>query len=305
LGHVGVTSGALPRPKACQYALIVDVATKSTETGVRVPAARPPADASTCGGPAGAPRAAPTFAKLTAGVTLTPDELAAAMHDPLAYPGEGVARTSLLAGDRLVPVHRGDFCRELSRLGAAPMAERTAILAVGTNGSAEQLLARFGVPGTVIPILPAQVAGLRQGFAACVAPRGYVPFAPVADSNARTLLRILWLDTDQLRLVDETAPTHTRTHFDNTFVSAEIYRSRFKVLRDLQGDEPMEVRSQTALLTELCGQEWFADIAVRWAGRCAVTDPARLAATLGRDEGMRAAVRRGFVDNGLVCDDAL
>ena len=108
--------------------------------------------------------------------------------------------------------------RTLRRLGAAPLAERTPLLAVGSNAAASVVrhkLARRGV-GIVVPLLTGVVRHLAVGHTAYVSRGGYVPAAPVHRSRARTPVVLQLLDDDQLAAIDATEPGYDRVELSST-----------------------------------------------------------------------------------------
>ncbi|MBM6405625.1 hypothetical protein JQN72_15385 [Phycicoccus sp. CSK15P-2] len=163
-------------------------------------------------------------------------------HAPLAYPGEPVAGPRLVLADcehvvrpRLrLGASQSPWCATcsgagrpgarrllgaaLDELGAAPLAERTPVLAVGSNASADVVrhkLASRGVP-VVVPVLTGVVRGLGVAHSAHVSRAGYVPAAPVHRARARTRVVLQLLDDDQLAAVDETEPTYERVELTAT-----------------------------------------------------------------------------------------
>jgi hypothetical protein len=264
----------------------------------------------------------------------TVDLTSAPANDPLGYPGSAVIEPSVLVGDRLMRLANADLDNVLSSLSAAPMTSRTPCVAIGSNACAAQLAAKLVAAkpsGRVLPIVPTLIAGLRRGFGAFVNRRGYIPFAPVADPTAVSRLHILWLDEEQVRLLDATEPNYHRLVGPYGAQDAVLYRSRHGVLRALGAHTPLEVSDQRSLFTWLCGQRWFADVlgidaptvdapgidapgidAARGTDARRTDTPATEAcdattaiALLAADERRRAAVREQLAENGLVCEDGL
>lgn len=156
---------------------------------------------------------------------------------PLAYPGEPVAGPRLVLEDcthtvrprmsRPLGSARSAGCAGcdlpagggidsldglLRRLGAAPLAERTPVLAVGSNAVAAVVrhkLTRRGVD-VVVPLLTGVVRHLGVGHTAYVSRAGYVPAAPVHRSRARTPVVLQLLDDPQLAAIDATEPGYDR-----------------------------------------------------------------------------------------------
>lgn len=162
---------------------------------------------------------------------------------PLLYPGDPVAGPRLVVGDcshtvrprlaRALGSARSDGCvrcdlpagtgpdsldRLLRRLGATPLAERTPVLAVGSNAVAAVVrhkLVRRGV-GVVVPLLTGVVRHLGIGHTAYVSRGGYVPAAPVHRSRARTPVVLQLLDDHQLAAIDDTEGGYDRVELTGT-----------------------------------------------------------------------------------------
>ncbi|SHI64492.1 hypothetical protein [Streptomyces sp. 3214.6] len=136
--------------------------------------------------------------------------LAVAPRDhPLSYPGARPARTGLLDGDRLLPLDR------LTHPG------RTPVVAVGSNASPAQLrhkMAEFGIVSPV-PMVKTRVTGLDVGVSAHVSPLGYVSASPVNVPGTTRELFVIWLDAEQLAMLDATEP-----HYDRVLLPAPGFR---------------------------------------------------------------------------------
>lgn len=119
--------------------------------------------------------------------------LAEAPRDhPLLYPGVWPRESGLLDGDRLLPLDRSVH------------ADRTPVLAVGSNASPGQLrhkMAEFGITSP-IPMVLGRVTGLHVGVSAHVSRMGYVSASPFQAPGAVRELFVLWLDARQLAVVD-------------------------------------------------------------------------------------------------------
>ncbi|MCH0562388.1 MULTISPECIES: hypothetical protein [unclassified Streptomyces] len=112
--------------------------------------------------------------------------------DPLSYPGVWPRESGLLTGDRLLPlegaVHDG----------------RVPVLAVGSNACPGQLRHKMAARGisSPVPMVRSRVHGLDVGVSAHVSRMGYVPASPVCAPAAVRSLFVIWLDADQLAVVD-------------------------------------------------------------------------------------------------------
>lgn len=190
--------------------------------------------------------------------------------DPLSYPGR-IPQTSvlLLPGRRALPIEErpdrrlgqswvddvpadeGDrTCTSLNYLllseNAAPMDQRFAVLAIGSNAAPTQLAHKFSRRGVsaVIPIMQAQVSGLKVVPSAHLNRNGYVPAAPAAAPAATSRnVFVTFLDDEQLTLLDTTEPNYDRVTLDMTCHAVRmanrehlpccfVYQSRHGVLAD-------------------------------------------------------------------------
>ncbi|WP_314219286.1 hypothetical protein [Streptomyces zaehneri] len=119
---------------------------------------------------------------------------------PLSYPGAWPATSGLLHGDELLPLDR------LTHPG------RTPVVAVGSNASPAQLrhkMAEFEVTSP-IPMVKARVTGLDVGVSAHISRVGYVSASPVDAPAVSRELFVIWLDPEQLALIDATEPNYDR-----------------------------------------------------------------------------------------------
>ena len=100
--------------------------------------------------------------------------------------------------------------------GAAPLAERTLVVAVGSNASPDVMrckFARAGVDATV-PFVRVRLGGIAVGHSAHVSLAGYVAAAPYHAPGATATFTASLLDDDQLECLDETERTYTRLPVD-------------------------------------------------------------------------------------------
>lgn len=128
--------------------------------------------------------------------------LAEAPRDhPLRYPGVWPMDSALLDGDWLLPLDR--LTHE----------DRVPVLAVGSNASPGQLrhkMAEFGITSP-IPMVKARVSGVDIGVSAHVSRMGYVSASPFHAPDAVRELFVIWLDTEQLAVVDASEGCRCRT----------------------------------------------------------------------------------------------
>jgi len=182
--------------------------------------------------------------------------------EPLAYPGRPITEPSLLIGGELFPLDArplrlGEWLVEdrqaqqpldeaLTDLGQAATGRRHPVIAVGSNASPGQVahkLTRLGIPAAV-PMVPVRVHGVGVGCSGHISPAGYVAGTPYVDRRAETTLVVTWLDSTQLKVVDDTEfPDYRRAilpgdAFEMTMPSGErlgaayIYFSAHGVLAD-------------------------------------------------------------------------
>ncbi|WP_371673161.1 hypothetical protein OG985_39260 [Streptomyces sp. NBC_00289] len=192
------------------------------------------------------------------GRTLETLGLAEAPRDhPLLYPGAWPRESGVLHGDRLLPLDR-------------PVHEgRSPVLAVGSNANPGQLrdkMAEFGITSP-IPMVRSRVTGIGVGVSAHVSRLGYVSASPFHAPAAVRELFVIWLDEEQLRVVDasEGVPL-PKGNFRRAWLSAPevrievadgvtlpggyAYVNRHGVLRDGSG-APRAHPGQRELLSEL------------------------------------------------------
>ena len=227
---------------------------------------------------------------------------------PLDYPGRLVREDSLLVGAWLHPMDGPDVLADggplgpgrlplaaaLARLGRPGPAQRRPVLAIGSNASPGQLLFKYaGLPGEpVVPMTAVTVDGLAVGHSAHVSRAGYVPWAPLARPGHRLAALLLWLDPEQLLLLDRTEPNYHRVPLPDGITVAggpgrcELYRSRWGGLRPGPDAPALAATSQLEVWAALLGRPWFAALAgtraarpatVRMAAAPALRDRARLA----------------------------
>ncbi|MCX5560802.1 hypothetical protein [Streptomyces sp. NBC_00038] len=201
---------------------------------------------------------------------------------PLTYPGRPTTEPSLLTGGELLhlgvrPLRLGEWYVEereesqrldeaLAGLGQVGTGRRHPVIAVGSNASPGQVahkLTRLGIPATV-PMVPVRVRGIGVGCSGHISPAGYVAGTPYVDPDAETTLVVTWLDSTQLKAVDDTEfPDYRRAilpgdAFGMTMPSGErlgaayIYFSAHGVLADPATGEPRPGGGdQSALLAAL------------------------------------------------------
>ncbi|WP_367325014.1 hypothetical protein [Streptomyces sp. HUAS ZL42] len=176
---------------------------------------------------------------------------------PLLYPGAWPRQSTLLDGDRLLPLDRLTYT------------DRTPVLAVGSNACPGQLRRKMAESGITspIPMVKAHVTGVGVGVSAHVSRMGYVSASPIDAPDAVRELFVTWLDAEQLTVVDasEGVPlpfgNYRRAWLPAPEVRVELadgsalagvytYVNRHGVLHN-GSPEPRPHPGQRALLTEL------------------------------------------------------
>lgn len=169
---------------------------------------------------------------------------------PLTYPGRWPEHSILLT-------HESHHRLDHAALDAA-LADRTPVLAVGSNASPAQLRYKYRGEPLEMPLVLADVEGLAPGFAARVTWAGYVPTTPVLGSHLRSWLFVLWLDAPQLAVLDATEPGYRRRPVDARITlpsdrvldDCDAYVADPGILVDAEG-EPRWLCDQAALITQL------------------------------------------------------
>ena len=127
-------------------------------------------------------------------------------------PHGGVEEPSEQAEEPLVDIAAIE--QALAEEGAAPLAERTLVLAVGSNQTPETIARKYRRSGRDIPVttpfVRCTVHHLAVGHVAHIAVPGYLPAAPYRAEGERMELVATWFDEEQLAVVDETEPNYDR-----------------------------------------------------------------------------------------------
>jgi hypothetical protein len=97
----------------------------------------------------------------------------------------------------------------LLELGVAPMDERAAVVAVGSNASPARLADKCG-PAAVIPVGRVTAVAWAAVYSAHISRYGSIAATLWPESASSTSLAITLLDADQLRAIDVTEPNYRR-----------------------------------------------------------------------------------------------
>ncbi len=234
---------------------------------------------------------------------------------PLDYPLAPVAGPRLLVDD-LAHTLRLRRLRTLVRLleehRAAPLADRTPVLAVGSNAASEVLahkLRRHGAPA-VVPLLTGVVRNLAVAHTAYVSHGGYVPATPSHRTGVRTPVVLQLLDDQQLGAVDATEPGYDRVELGARryplLVVGGFRPTRFHVYAAHAGVLDLPGHGRRFLTqAEVLGALQEAGLPHTGSGEPAAV-AARLAGSAARRHDVRGALaRRGMVrGSGLVARPA-
>lgn len=251
---------------------------------------------------------------------------------PLTYPGAAPPGDALLYGATLRPLVRvapesaqavGNWAVRygsklapldgvLADAGAAPLADRRAVLAVGSNANAAQMAKKLagGHPRRgILPMIQVRANGVATGHSAHVGRWGYVPRTPVAKPGWHAQW-VIWVDEDQAAIVDATEvnydvvkgtkPLVLTADFAVTVRDWVMYRSKWGALSGSPAAMPMPAMAQEDMFAILLRQPWFA--AIMPAG---ADSPARAATLLARYEPLRDEARDAMAANGWAVNDGL
>lgn len=186
---------------------------------------------------------------------------AAPYHRPLTYPGTPAPGHGVLTGEWFLRAEPAEMPAVLKALRVRPMARRCPVLAVGSNACPAQLRRKFEGAGRaqqVIPLTMVEVHGIDVGVSAHVSRPGYVPATPILRPGHVSHLFVLWLDDEQVRIMDATEPNYDRTALAHPDVLLEdrfatrpsLYVSRHGRLVDQMGRD-RRLRPQPELIPSL------------------------------------------------------
>ena len=172
------------------------------------------------------------------------------------------------AEDQVTPlVDRAAIEQVLAAAGAAPLAERTLVLAVGSNQTPWTIARKYRRSGrdldVTTPFVRCTVHGLAVGHVPSSAAPGYLPAAPYRAEGERMELVATWFDEEQLAVVDETEPNYDRLRlstedFPLTLATGQepahfdVYASVWGVLARERRPIPLRL-SQQEMFDELVG----------------------------------------------------
>lgn len=155
----------------------------------------------------------------------------------------------------------------LAAEGVASLAERTLVLAVGSNQTPQTIARKYRHSGRDIavttPFVRCTVHDLAVGHVASIAAPGYLPAAPYRAEGERMELVATWFDDEQLAVVDATEPNYDRLRlstedFPLTLATGrkpshfDVYASIWGVIAREQQPIPLRHRQQE-IFDELVG----------------------------------------------------
>jgi hypothetical protein len=152
----------------------------------------------------------------------------------------------------------------LRNVGAPPVSERHAVLAVGSNACPAQVRRKMLGAGIspAIPVMAVRARNLIAGMSAHVSKAGYIPATPVPVPSTSSLF-VTWLSDGELAAMDATEPNYRRVELSASYPvrlpdgqlirQCWAYASRHGYLTGESG-QPYALTSQEALITALLAQ---------------------------------------------------
>ena len=204
-------------------------------------------------------------------------------------------------------VDRAAIDQLLAAEGAAPLSERTLVVAVGSNQTPRTIAHKYRRTASAVPVttpfVRCTVHDLAVGHVPRAAAPGYVPAAPYRAEGERMELVATWFDAEQLAVVDATEPNYDRVslpaaQFPVALATGEepehvdVYASRWGVLA--RDGVPIPLRHRQ--------QELFDELVALTGEERLIGDAAEICARLAEDpDALLALARR----SGLVAADGL
>ena len=204
-------------------------------------------------------------------------------------------------------VDRAAIERALAAEGAAPLADRTLVVAVGSNQTPATIARKYARAASAVPVttpfVRCTVHDLAVGHVPRAAAPGYVPAAPYRAEGERMELVATWFDAAQLAVVDETEPNYDRVslgvaEFPVALATGEqpahvdVYASRWGVLA--RDGVPIPLRHRQ--------QELFDELVALTGDERLIGDAAEVCVRLAEDPDALLALARS---GGLVAADGL
>ncbi len=137
--------------------------------------------------------------------------------------------------------YHGSLNQFLRDRGLAPMEQRFAVLAVGSNASPSQLAYKFhktGISGT-IPAIRVSVADYGVGFVPAVSKWGYVPATLIRQPGLRSNVFLQFLDANQLVVMDQSEGVEPKIPKDGSESPTSYNREGINMKLDLAHNETL------------------------------------------------------------------
>ena len=155
------------------------------------------------------------------------DDRASATSDglrPERYPWRATTRAGVLVDGGFTDTDDPDGALRVN--GAAPMAGRHRVLAVGSNASPEVMHRKMARAGLNRPLAMTitRTEGIGVGHSAHVSLPGYIAAAPYRCAQCIRRLVQLHLDDEQLDALDATEPNYVRTEHHGAWIYASIWQ---------------------------------------------------------------------------------
>lgn len=244
---------------------------------------------------------------------------------PEDYPWTGTAvRSALLLGSGIVdldpegsddaPTESQDRAlvdvaaidQALAAEGVAPLAERTLVVAVGSNQTPETIARKYARSGRDLqiatPFVRCTVHGLAVGHCAHTSARGYIPAAPYRADGERMELVATWFDDAQLAVVDETEPNYERVRLDASRFPLTLATGETPARYDVYASSWGVVAHERAIPLRHRQQEMFDELVALTGAELLIGNAAEVCARLAAaPDALNALVR----EHGLVAEDGL
>ena len=244
---------------------------------------------------------------------------------PEDYPWTGPAvRSALLLGSGIVdldpegaddaPTEAQDRAlvdvaaidQALATEGAAPLAERTLVVAVGSNQTPETIARKYARSGRDLqiatPFVRCTVHGLAVGHCAHTSARGYIPAAPYRADGERMELVATWFDDAQLAVLDETEPNYERVRLDASLFPLSLATGEEPARYDVYASSWGVVAHERPIPLRHRQQEMFDELVAITGAPVLIGDAAEVCARLAAaPDALNTLVR----EHGLVAEDGL
>ncbi len=132
----------------------------------------------------------------------------APMADPLSYPGNIPVFDYVFRGDTIEPLSdSSEVDAYLSSYAVAPLGERHALVACGSNASPAQLQVKFAdvnPQSATIPVISGVLDNAAVVYSAHISRYGSIPATVMSEPSAQAVVHVLFVDDAQLEIIDAT-----------------------------------------------------------------------------------------------------